>query len=102
MTGNNTKPMSFGNFFIMSWKYWGYTSKRGTDYNALKVVLLTNVLSMDLRNEWEKNGWDVEELKWICAVLDHNSDILNPNYFSNCRFAYLDHIKTCYSLEHNG
>ena len=102
MTGNNTKPMSFGNFFIMSWKYWDYTSKRGTDYNALKVVLLTNVLSMDLRNQWEKNGWDVEELKWICAVLDHNSDILNPNYFSNCRFAYLDHIKTCYSLEHNG
>ena len=49
-----------------------------------------------------KNGWDVEELKWICAVLDHNSDILNPNYFSNCRFDYLDHIKTCYSLEHNG
>ena len=102
MTGNDTKPTSFGSFFIMFWKYWDYTSKRGTDYNALKVVLLTNVLSMDLRNQWEKNGWDVEELKWICAVLDHNSDILNPNYFSNYRFVYLDHIKTCYSLEHNG
>ena len=54
MTGNNTKPMSFGNFFIMFWKYWDYTSKRGTDYNALEVVLLTNVLFMDLRTQWGK------------------------------------------------
>ena len=50
----------------------------------------------------KKNGWDVEELKWICVALDHTYDILNPNYFTNCRFAYLDHIKTCYYLEHNG
>ena len=54
MTGNNTKPMSFGNSFIMFWKYWDYTSKRETDYNALKVILLTNVLFMDLRTQWEK------------------------------------------------
>ena len=54
MTGKNTKPMFFGNFFIMFWKYWDYTSNRGTDYNALKVVLLTNVLFMDLRTQWEK------------------------------------------------
>ena len=92
MTGNNAKPMSFGNFFIMFWKYCDYTSKRGTDYNALEVVPLTNVLFMDLRTE----------LKWICVALDHNYDILNPNYFTNCGFAYLDHIKTCYYLEHNG
>ena len=72
MTGNNTKRMSFENYFIMFWKYWDYTSKRGTDYNALEVVLLTNVLFMDLRTQQEKNGWDVEELKWICATLDHN------------------------------
>ena len=102
MTGNNTKPMSFGNFFIMFWKYWDYTSKRETDYNAREVVLLTNVPFMDLRTQWEKNGWDVEELKWICAAIDHNYVILNPNYFTNCRFAYLDRIKTCYYLEHNG
>ena len=51
MTGNDTKPMSLGNFFIMFWKYWDYTSKRVTDYNALEVVLLTNVLFMDLRTQ---------------------------------------------------
>ena len=102
MTGSNTKPMSFGNFLIMFWTYWVYTSKRGTDYDALKVVLLTNVLFMDLRTQWEKNGWDVEGLKRICVALDNNYDILNPNYFTNCRFAYLDHIKNCYYLEHNG
>ena len=49
-----------------------------------------------------KNGWDVEELKWICAALDNNYDILDPTYFTNCTFVYLDHIKTCYYLEHNG
>ena len=75
--------MSFGNFFIMFWKYWDYASKKGTDYNALKVVLLTNVPFMDLRTQCEKNVWDVEELKWICAALDHNYVILNPNYFPN-------------------
>ena len=60
---------------------------------------------MDLRTQWKKEKKtisDVEELKWIWLVLDHNYDILNPNYFTNCRFAYLDHIKTCYYLEHNG
>ena len=56
MTGNNTKPMSFGIFFIMFWKYWDYTSKRGTDYKALEVVLLTNVLFMDLRTQLGKKG----------------------------------------------
>ena len=54
MTGNNTNPMYFGNFFIMFWKYWDYTSKGGTDYNALEVILLTNVLFLDLRTQWEK------------------------------------------------
>ena len=97
MTFNNTKPMSFGKFFSMLWKYWDYTSKRGTDYSTLEVLLLTN-----LRTRWGKNGWDVEELKWIYVALDHNDDILNPNYFTNCRFAYLDYIKACYYLEHNG
>ena len=79
MTGSNTKHMSFGIFFIMFWKYWDYTSKRETDYNALEVVLLTNVLFMDLRTQLGKKGWDVEELKWICVVcvicdfyLEHN------------------------------
>ena len=102
MTGNNTKPLYFGNFLIMFWKYWDYTSKGGTDYKALEVVFLTNVLFMDLRTQWEKKGWDIEKLKWICATFDHNYDILNRNYFTNCRFPYLDHIKNCYYLEHNG
>ena len=54
MTGNNTKPMYFGNFLILFWKYWNYASKGGTDYNAVEVVLLTNVLFMDLRTQWGK------------------------------------------------
>ena len=59
MTGNNTKPIYFGNFLIMFWKYWDYASKGGTDYKALEVVPLINVLFMDLRTQWEKKrlGW---------------------------------------------
>ena len=52
MTGNNTKPMYSGNFLIIFWKYWDY-AKGGTDYKSLEVVLLTNVLFMDLRAQWE-------------------------------------------------
>ena len=93
MTFNNTKPMYFGNIFSMFWKYLDYASKRGTDYSSLEVLLLTNVLFIDLRTQWEKIGWDVEELKWICAVVDHNYDILNPIYFTNCRFAGCGRVK---------
>ena len=52
MTGNNTKPMSFRNFLTNFWKYWDYTSKRATDYNALEVALFTSVIFMVLRTQW--------------------------------------------------
>ena len=56
---------------------------------------------MHLRTEWEKLGWDMEELKWICSALDNNYEILDPNYFNDCKFAYLDHVKNCCYLENN-
>ena len=31
----------------------------------------------------------MEKLKWICATLDHNYDILNRNYVTNCRLLIL-------------
>ena len=46
--------MSFGKIFSMFWKYWDYTSKRGTDCSTLEVLLLTNVFFMDLRTRWGK------------------------------------------------
>ena len=39
MTFTNTKPMSFGKFFNLCYKYWDLASKRGTEYSALEVLL---------------------------------------------------------------
>ena len=51
MSFTNTKPMSFGKFFNLFYKYWDAASKRGTGYNALEVILFTKILFMDLRTE---------------------------------------------------
>ena len=105
MTFKNTSPMSFGKIFAIFWKYWDYVSKRGTEYTALEVLEVlvgTNVLFMHLRSEWEKVNWDIEELKYICAVLDNGCEDLNLNYFIDCKFAYLEHLKTYYYLENIG
>ena len=60
MTSTKTKPISFGNFFGLFCKYWDYASKRGTQYSALEVLMLTNVIYMDLRSNWEKQKWDMK------------------------------------------
>ena len=99
-TFTKTKPVSFGNLFGLFYKYWDYTSKRGTQYSALEVLLLTNVIYMDLRSKWEKQKWDIEELNYICLALDNNYEDFDPTFYTDCRYAYLDHIKTYY-LEKN-
>ena len=101
-TFTKRKPVSFGNFFGLFYKYWDYTSKRGTQYSALEILLLTNVINMDLRSKREKQTWDIEELNYICLALDNICEDFDPTFFTDCRSAYLDHIKTCYYLEKNG
>ena len=98
MTFTKTTPMPLERFFNMFYKYWDLASKRGTEYTAFEVLLMTSVLFMHLRTEWEKLEWDVEELKWIFAALDNDYEDLDPNYFVDCKFGYLDHLKTCYSF----
>ena len=46
-----------------------------------------------------KMEWD--ELKLICYALDNNYDILDPHNFTDCKFVYVQHLKTCYYLDHN-
>ena len=102
MTFTKTKPVPFGKIFGLFYKYWNYTSKRGTQYSALVVLLLTNVIYMDLRSKCEKHRWDIEKLNYICSALDYNCKDFNPTFFTDCRYVYLDHIKTRYYLEKNG
>ena len=95
MTLRDTQPMEFGKFFGLFSLYWNYCSQRGRRLNSLEVSLLTNTIYVKLREEWQKNMWDIEELDWVCAVLDNNYDLLDPKNFLNDQFSYLDYIKTC-------
>ena len=99
MTLGGTQPMKFGKFFGLFSLCWNYCSQRGRLLNLLEVSLLTNTIYVKLREEWQKNMWDIEELDWACAALDNNYDLLDPNNFLNDEFAYLDHVKTCFYLD---
>ena len=100
MTYNKPTPIKFGKLLNYFYKYWDYRSKRNTEHSAIEVVVLTSLISTHLKIDWDTLGWDLEELKWIYHGLDNNYSILDPHNFTDCKFAYLDHLKTCY-LEHN-
>ena len=85
--------MSFGKKFHIFYKYWDIVRKRGTEYTPLQVPILTSNLYLLLKFDWDKNGWDTDELKCICYALDVGCKDLDPNYFIGKEFAYLDHVK---------
>ena len=101
MTFTKPNSVSFRKFFGLFYKYWDYLSKRGTQYTAFEVLMLTNVIYMDLRIKWENEKQDIEELNYICHALDNNCEDLDPPFFTDHRSVYLDHIKTWYYLEKN-
>ena len=101
MTFTKPNSVSFRKFFGLFYKYWDYLSKRGTQYTAFEVLMLTNVIYMDLRIKWENEKQDIEEFNYICHALDNNCEDLDPPFFTDHRSAYLDHIKTWYYLEKN-
>ena len=82
MTFMKTTSMTFGNFFPLFHKYWDIVSKRGTEHTSLEVEILTSVLFLLLKTEWDKNQWDTDELIHICSALDVKFEDLNPNYFT--------------------
>ena len=101
MTGTKCERAKFARFFDCFYKYWNYTSKRGTEYTELEVTFQTSFIYMLLKMQWDVLGWDIEELQWICHALDNNYDILDPHNFTDCKCAYIDHLKTCSYLDHN-
>ena len=76
MTFTKPNSVSFRKFFGLFYKYWDYLSKRGTQYTAFEVLMLTNVIYMNLRLKWENEKWDIEELNYICHALDNIVKIL--------------------------
>ena len=86
-------------FFPLFYKYWDIHGKRETEYTPLQVSILTSNLYLLLKFDWDKNGWDTDELKCIYYALDVGCKDLNPNYFIGKEFAYLDHVKTWYHFQ---
>ena len=68
MTFTNSKSVSFGKIFGLFYKYWDYASKRGTQYTAFEVLMLTDVIYMDLRIKWENEKRDIEELIYLSCI----------------------------------
>ena len=62
MTLGGTQPMKFRQFFGLFSLYWNYCSQTGCRLNSLEVSLLTNTIYVKLREEWQENMWDIEEL----------------------------------------
>ena len=58
--------------FQILFKYWDVCSKRYTEYTSLQVEFITADFYQILSNYWDRNNWDIDELKVICAVLDVN------------------------------
>ena len=78
------------------------TSKRGNQYTACEVLLLTNVIYIDLRTKWENLNWDIEELNFIWSSIDSYCEDFNSIFFTDCQFFYLDQVKNLYCLEKTG
>ena len=50
MTGTKSGRAKFANFFDYFYKYWNYTSKRGTEYTELEVTFQTSFIYMLIKN----------------------------------------------------
>lgn len=77
-------------------QYWSEASKRNVEYSCLEVFFRTAPLFQELRIEWEKNEWEIEELKEICMAFDCLAEEINPNKFIGKETAYIQHLKTFY------
>ena len=56
MTYNKLTQIKFEKIFNYFYKYWDYTSKRNTEYSNIENVILTSLIFMHLKIEWEAMG----------------------------------------------
>ena len=101
MTFTNSAPATFGKFYNYFLKHLNFKRNRNGHHNQFQTEILTSILHMHLQEGWSALGRDIVELKWICANLDYNNELLDPYNFIGYEFAYVDHAKTCYYLEKN-
>ena len=88
---------NFRKIFYFFFQYWNIVQKRGINYSGLAVTITTSFFFFDiLRIEWENNGWDIEELKYLCLAIDASCEELNLHKYVYCQVAYLDNIRNYY------
>ena len=71
-------------------------AKRGTELSGLEVFIATAYIFNILRIEWEKDGWDINKLKYLTSAMDCMTEELNLYHFLNCQTAYLDELENYY------
>lgn len=90
--------MSSGKFFSYFQLYWNYCSQREITVSNLDVFIKTSFIYVFLCKEWEKNNWSIDELEWICQQISFQNTMLDPVFFENDKYAYLNHIKNCFCI----
>ena len=98
MTLTNIQPMCFGKFFGHSQLHWNYCLQRGITLSNLDVFIKTSFIFAFLRKEREKKNWSIDELEWICQQISFQNTMLDPVFFENDKYAYLNHIKNCFCI----
>ena len=83
MTYTRFQPVNFGIVFSCFQLYWHYCSQRGIRYNNVQVLLVTNKVYLDLKSEWEKFQWDLDELQWLIEAIYNKCSMLDPSDFIN-------------------
>ena len=86
--------------FTLFLHYWKIVAKRGIELSGLEAFIATAYIFSFIRIEWEKNGWDINQLKILTFAIDCMTDELNPYCFINFQAAYLDEIENYY-IKHN-
>ena len=79
-------------------QYWNIVQKRGIEYSGLTVDIACRFIFDILRTEWENEGWDIEELKYLSLAMDASCEELDPHKYVYCQVAYLESIRNYYIL----
>ena len=76
--------------FCFFFHYWRIVAQSGISLSGLEVYITTSSIFGFLRTAWEKNNWDIHELKHLTSAM-----------FVLCKAAYLGELKHYYTKHKN-
>ena len=93
-----TSPVCFGKYYNWFKKYWHYEREREINYSSFDIFIRTEAIFVCLEQEWNKNKWNIKELKWICSQINYDNKMIDTNLFLDDPAAYIVHVKNCFYL----